>query len=151
MEFTALQAARLTACSISQLRYWARVGLVRASSGRRYAFRDLVALRMVRSLLDAGLPLQRIRKAVEYLQTLPEPAGAGGSGWTHLRLVSDGATVYACHDDGEVLDALRQGQLALFVSVEAVVQEVEAEVRQFANERDAFVDSLHADRSNADG
>lgn len=107
----------------------------RRAQGRRYSFRDLVALRMVRSLLDAGLSLQRIRKAVEFLQ-------ASSDDLAGLRLVADGSTVLACHDDGEVLDALRGGQLALFVSVGAVVEEVEAEVRQFSTERDAFVDAL---------
>lgn len=106
------------------------------SNRRAYTFRDLVALRMVRSLLDAGLSLQRVRKAVEHL------AGIGDD-LTDLRLVSDGSTVFACRDDGEVLDALGHGQLALFVSVDAVASEVEAEVRQFSDERAAFVDSLN--------
>jgi len=100
---------------------------------------------MVRSLLDAGLPLQRIRKAVEFLQ-----AGDGTGDWRGLRLVSDGSTVFACHSDGQVLDALRGGQLALFVSVEAVVRDVEAEVTQFSSERDAFVDALQPEAPNAD-
>lgn len=99
---------------------------------------------MVRSLLDAGLPLQRIRKAVEFLQ-----AGDGTSDWRGLRLVSDGTTVFACHSDGQVLDALRNGQLALFVSVDAVVRDVETEVTQFARERDAFVDALQPEESDA--
>lgn len=148
--FSALQASRLTGASPSQIRYWSRVGLVvpssrAGSSRRRYRFRDLVALRMVRSLLDAGLSLQRVRKAVEHLDTI-------GDDLTDLRLVSDGSTVFACRDDGEVLDALRHGQLALFVSVDAVASEVEAEVRQFSNERRAFVDSLQDDaRSDESG
>lgn len=108
-----------------------------ATSNRRgYTFRDLVALRMVRSLLDAGLSLQRVRKAVERLAEI-------GDDLSDLRLVSDGSTVFACRDDGEVLDALGHGQLALFVSVGAVASEVEAEVRQFSHERAVFVDSLH--------
>ncbi len=114
------------------------------SNRRAYTFRDLVALRMVRSLLDAGLSLQRVRKAVEHL------AGIGDD-LTDLRLVSDGSTVFACRDDGEVLDALRHGQLALFVSVDAVASEVEAEVRQFSDERAAFVDSLNEEAEEVGG
>lgn len=146
MDFTPIQASRLTGCSPSQIRYWDRTGLVRPrrtrrgtkTGPRRYSFRDLVVLRVVRSLLDAGLSLQRIRKAVEFLQASPDELAG-------LRLVTDGTTVFACHDDGEVLDALRGGQLALFVSVDAVAREVEAEVRQFATEREAFVDTLRPD------
>lgn len=107
---------------------------------RRYGFRDLVALRMVRSLLDAGLPLQRVRKAAEYLRV-------SGDDLSRLRLVSDGSTVFACHDDGEVLDALGHGQLALFVSIAEVASDVEERIAQFSSEREAFVDSLRDDAS----
>jgi len=111
---------------------------------RRYVFSDLVALRVVRSLLDVGLPLQRIRKAVAFLaDTGEELAG--------LRLVSDGSSVLACRTDGEVLDALRGGQLALFVSVGALADDVEGEVRRFSEERDAFVGDLQdTDSGDAD-
>ncbi|HEX9978417.1 MAG TPA: helix-turn-helix domain-containing protein, partial [Acidimicrobiia bacterium] len=72
--FTSQQACRLTACTPHQLRYWDRVGLVEPSiqgtggrPGRRrlYTFRDLVALRVVRSLLDNGMSVQRVRRAWE--------------------------------------------------------------------------------------
>lgn len=95
---------------------------------------------MVRSLLDAGLPLQRVRRAVEHLQL-------SGDDLAGLRLVTDGSTVFACHDDGQVLDALRGGQLALFLSIDAVAAEVEHEVRAFREDRDAFVGGLTADGS----
>ena len=143
MDFTPIQATRLTGCSVSQVRYWDRIGLVSPSVAvdpPRYAFEDLVALRMVCSLLDAGLPLQRIRRAVEYLR-------ASGEDVQGLRLVTDGATVFACRSDGEVLDALRGGQLALFVSVDSVAAEVGAEVRAFAAERDAFVGTFAEDEA----
>ena len=87
-----------------------------------YSFRDLVALRMVRSLLDAGLPLARIRRAVAELV-------GSGEDLAGLRLVTDGDRVWACHDDGQILDALRHGQLALFVAVDRLAADVEAEVR----------------------
>ena len=74
--FTAHQASRLTGCTPRQLRYWDQIGLVipsvQATGGRPgvprvYAFRDLVALRCVKSLLDGGMSLQRIRRAFDYL------------------------------------------------------------------------------------
>jgi len=92
---------------------------------------------MVRSLLDAGLPLQRIRRAVQYLQD-------AGDDLAGLRLVTDGSSVLACRSDGEVLDAVRRGQLALFVAVGPLAEEIEAGVARFAEERDAFLDALHA-------
>jgi DNA-binding transcriptional MerR regulator len=137
--FTALQAARLAGCSPTQLDYWKRSGLVvpAPDPAEAYSFRDLVALRMIRSLLDAGLGVPRIRRAVAELT-------AGGEDITHLRLVTDGEHVWACRDDGQILDALRHGQLALFVAVDQLAAEVEADVRQFSRERQSFVDELRA-------
>jgi DNA-binding transcriptional MerR regulator len=138
MGFTAPQAARLSGCSLAQLDYWERSGLVvsRADDAEGpYAFRDLVALRMVRSLLDAGLPLARIRRAVTALLDTGEDVAG-------LRVVTDGDQVWACRDDGQILDALRHGQLALFVAVDRMAADVDAEVRAFSQDRQSFVDGL---------
>jgi DNA-binding transcriptional MerR regulator len=133
--FTALQAARLTGCTPAQLEYWAAHGIVVPSPV--YGFRDLVALRMVRALLDAGVPLARTRRAVSALVEWGEDLAG-------LRLVTDGTHVWACRDDGQILDALRHGQLALFVAVDRIAADVEADVREFAAERQSFVAGLRA-------
>lgn len=138
MGFSAPQAARLAGCSAAQLDYWQRCGLIVArpdDTDGPYSFRDLVALRMVRSLLDAGLPLARIRRAVAaVIDTGDDIAG--------LRMVTDGDHVWACRDDGQILDALRHGQLALFVAVDQMAADVDAEVRAFSQDRQTFVDRL---------
>ena len=136
MGYTAAQAARLSRCTVSQLRYWSRSGLVPATAdGGKYTFRDLVALRVVRSLLDAGLSSTRVHTAVRWLRE-------SGDELVGLRLVTDGQTVWACRDDGQILDALRSGQLALFVAVDSLAAEVDAEVQAFEAERAAFVERL---------
>lgn len=143
MGFSVAQAARLTGNTPAQLRSWERLGLVvpgtEGSELRpdRYTFRDLVALRVVASLLEAGLSLARIRRALRYLVESGEDVAA-------LSLVTDGDSVWACRDDGQVLDALRHGQLALFVAVGRVAAEVEADVGEFDAERQAFVDELRS-------
>jgi DNA-binding transcriptional MerR regulator len=138
MGFSAPQAARLAGCSPSQLDYWDRSGLIvarPADPDGAYSFRDLVALRMVRSLLDAGLPLARIRRAVAAIID-------AGDDIAGLRMVTDGEHVWACRDDGQILDALRHGQLALFVAVDQMAADVDAEVRAFSQDRQTFVDRL---------
>lgn len=139
MGFSVAQAARLTGNTPAQLRSWERLGLVvpGTDGADRYSFRDLVALRVVASLLEAGLSLARIRRALRYLVESGEDVAA-------LSLVTDGDSVWACRDDGQVLDALRHGQLALFVAVGRVAAEVEAGVGEFDAERQAFVDELRA-------
>ena len=134
MSFSAHQAARLSGCSAGQLAYWERIGLV-APDDADYSFRDLVALRVVASLLEAGLTLSRVREAIRYLV-------ASGEDIAGLRLVTDGDRVWACRDDGQILDALRRGQLALFVAVDAYVHEIDAQVRSFDAERRQFVEQL---------
>jgi DNA-binding transcriptional MerR regulator len=134
--YTAAQAARLSGCTVSQLRYWSRTGLLPPTeTGSKYSFRDLVALRVVHSLLDAGLSSIRVRAAVRWVRE-------SGDELSDLRLVTDGRNVWACRDDGQILDALRAGQLALFVAVDSLAAEVDAEVRAFDAERAAFVERI---------
>ena len=136
MGYTSAQAARLTGCTVSQLRYWARGGLVPPTAvGGGYTFRDLVALRVVRSLLDAGLSSTRVHAAVRWVRE-------SGDDLASLRIVTDGRNVWACHDDGQILDALHAGQLALFVAVDRVAADVDADVRAFDAERADFVHHL---------
>jgi DNA-binding transcriptional MerR regulator len=137
LTYTAVQAARLTGCTVAQVRYWARSGLVHTSPPHgTYEFADLVSLRVVRSLLDAGLPSTRVRAAVAALRA------AGSGELASLRLVTDGRTVWACHDDGQILDALKHGQLALFIAVDSLCADVDAEIKTFEAERAAFVGDL---------
>lgn len=138
MGWSAAQAARLTGVTPSQVAYWARTGLV-VPSGRpaRYGFGDLVALRVVGSLLAAGLAPARVRRAVRYLLE-------AGDDVARLRIVTDGDRVWACRDDGQILDALREGQLALFVAVDRYAADVEAAVAALDAERDGFVALLEA-------
>ena len=72
---------RIVGISYRQLDYWARTGLVTPSirdahgSGtqRLYSFQDLVSLKVIKKLLDTGVSLQRVRKAVEHLRSMKRP------------------------------------------------------------------------------
>lgn len=146
--FTAQQASRLTACSAHQLRYWDKVNLVTPSiqstggrPGRRrlYSFRDLVALRVVKSLLDNGMSVQRVRRAWDYLRRTADMD-------THLasvKLVTDGQTIFrVAQDEEELLDALRQGQLSFFVAINEIAVSVEEDITRFELDRDQFLGML---------
>ncbi len=121
--FTAQQASALTGCTAHQLRYWDKVDLVAPSiqssggrPGRRrlYSFRDLVALRVVKSLLDNGMSVQRVRRAWDYLRR----SAAMDDHLASVKLVTDGQTIFrVAHNEDELLDALRDGQLAFFVAI----------------------------------
>ncbi|MEA2023699.1 MAG: MerR family transcriptional regulator [Actinomycetota bacterium] len=146
--FTAQQATRLTACTPHQLRYWDKVALVQPSlqqtggrPGRRrlYSFRDLVALRVVKSLLDNGMSIQRVRRAWDYLRR----TGDMENHLSEIRLVTDGDTIFAVAvDEEEILDALRQGQLAFFIAINDITQSVEEDVSLFELDRTRFLEML---------
>jgi DNA-binding transcriptional MerR regulator len=143
--FTAHQASRFTGCTPRQLRYWDQIALVRPSvqqTGGRpgvprlYSFRDLVALKVVKSLLDGGMSLQRVRRAWDYLS---KKAGLGEH-LSEVKLVTDGKSIFkVVRREGEVLDALRQGQMAFFVAIDECVRQVSDEVAEFRRDRDQFL------------
>ena len=146
--FSSLQAGRFTGCTGNQLRYWDKIGLVkptvqttggRPGVRRLYSFRDLVALKVVKSLLDGGMSLQRVRRAFEYLrreQGLEEHLSS-------VKLVTDGQSIFkVCKTDGEILDALRQGQMTFFVAIDEIAGEVDAGIAEFMRDRDQFVRAL---------
>jgi len=146
--FTAQQACQLTGCTPHQLRYWDRVDLLRPSiqstggrPGRRrlYSFRDLVALRVVKSLLDNGMSVQRVRRAWDYLRR----TGDMENHLSEVKLVTDGQSIFrVASDDEGLLDALREGQLAFFVAINEITLEVEEDVSRFELDREQFLEML---------
>lgn len=119
-----------------QLDYWARTGLVEPSlrkaggSGtqRLYAFEDVVRLRVVKRMLDAGLSLQKVRLVVDELR-------ARGRSLSDVLLASDGESVLLLEDDTQVLDLLRRGQAVMTLALEPVIEELRGEVAAFPTER----------------
>lgn len=146
--FTAQQASKLTGCTQHQLRYWDRVDLVRPSiqsTGGRpgvrrlYNFRDLVALRVVRSLLDNGMSVQRVRRAWDYLRRNADMDGH----LADVQLVTDGSSIFhVTSNQTQLLDALKEGQLAFFVAIDSITREVQEDVTRFELDRDQFLDVL---------
>lgn len=69
-------AADIVGISYRQLDYWARTDLIRPSvadahgSGgrRRYSYRNLLELKLLKTLLDNGIKLESIREAFSYLR-----------------------------------------------------------------------------------
>ena len=121
-------AARAAGISYRQLDYWARTELVvptvRGAAGscsqRLYGFRDILVLKLVKRLLDTGISLQQIRVAVNQLRE------AGISDLAQTTLMSDGASVYLCTSNDEVIDLVSRGQGVFGIAVGKVLREVES-------------------------
>lgn len=131
---TACAAAGIT---YRQLDYWARTRLVtptvRAATGsgtqRLYGFRDVLLLKVIKRLLDAGISLQQIRTAIGELKV------RGIEDLTQITLMSDGASVYLCTSSDEVIDLLAAGQGVFGIALGGVWREVDASLAKLPTER----------------
>lgn len=132
-------AANVVGISYRQLDYWARTGLVTpeirgaAGSGsqRLYSFRDVLLLRVIKRLIDAGISLQQIRKAVDHLRA------RGVNDLTEITLMSDGVTVFECTSDHEVIDLIRGGQGMFGIALGSVWKDLEGSLMELPSERAA--------------
>lgn len=120
-------ACRVVGITYRQLDYWARTGLVapevRNASGsgsqRLYSFRDILILKVIKRLIDAGISLQQVRSAIEHLRE------RGVNDLTEVTLMSDGITVFECTSDDEVIDLLRGGQGVFGIALGGVWKDIE--------------------------
>ena len=144
--FTSKQASYLTGFTSHQLRYWDKVKLVspsiQSSNGKPgvpklYSFRDIVSLRVVKTLLDNGMSIQRVRRAWKYLSK----NGNLISELSEIKLVSDGETIYSVEED-QVFDALKSGQLAFFETIDDIAKEVKEDVSKFELDKERFLNLL---------
>ncbi|MGH9183238.1 MAG: MerR family transcriptional regulator [Acidimicrobiales bacterium] len=125
------QVCSIVGITYRQLDYWARTGLVRPSiadargsgSKRRYAYRDLLELKVIKNLLDAGVALRSARKAVEYVRH------SLGTDIASANLVIDGKHSVLARTGEEIIDLLRQGQGVLnIVPLAGVKDEVDTAI-----------------------
>lgn len=131
---TACAAAGIT---YRQLDYWARTGLVvptiqgahGSGSHRLYGFRDILILRIVKRLIDTGVSLPNIRIAVEHLSTREAQFLSA------LTIMSDGASIYECTSEDEVIDLVRGGQGVFGIAIGSVWKEVEGNLANLPGEQ----------------
>ena len=144
--FTSKQACYLSGCTSHQLRYWDKVKLVspsiQSSHGKPgvpklYSFRDIVSLKVIKTLLDNGMSIQRVRRAWRYLSR----NGDLQDQLSKTKLSSDGETIYKV-EENKVLDALKHGQLAFFETIDFVAKEVEEDLSKFELDKDRFLNLL---------
>jgi len=135
--FSAKRTAEIVNITYRQLDYWARTDLVKptspaAGSGSRrtYSYKNLLELKAVKNLLDAGIKLESVRNVFEYLreQLDQDP--------TEVNLVIQGDAVMIQSGE-QIIDLLRNGQGVLNVLPLAGVQsEVDARIVELFPEFD---------------
>ena len=127
--YSGKRAAEIVGITYRQLDYWARTDLIRPSlteaagsgSRRSYSYRDLLELKVIKKLLDAGIRLESVRDVFEYLRTQL------GTDVASANLVISGSTSVVVRDGAELTDALKAGQGVLNVlALAGVKSEIDA-------------------------
>lgn len=133
--FSGKKAAEVVGITYRQLDYWARTDLIRpsladaAGSGtrRKYSYKDLLELKVIKRLLDAGIKLESIRDAFDYLrEQLGEDVASA-----HLVISGSSAVLVR---EGELVDVVNryQGQGVLnLLPMDGVLEELDAAVATF--------------------
>ena len=132
--FRAPQVCKVVNITYRQLDYWARTDLLTPSlqdaqgsgSQRLYAFSDVVQLKVIKRLLDAGMSLKKIRQAMNILREQMQ----SDNPLADVTLLSDGATIYAAKSADEVVDVFRRGQGVFGIAVGPVQAELEGEIHR---------------------
>lgn len=114
--FSGSQAAQIAGITYRQLDYWARTNLIRPSltdatgsgSRRSYVYRDLLELKVIKNLLDAGIKLEAVREVFNYLRAHVDTEIASA------HIVISGKAVVLCQGD-QLVDVVRNGQGVLNV------------------------------------
>lgn len=135
-------ACHAAGISHRQLDYWARTGLVKPSvrfgqPGKHnlYSFRDILLLKVIKRLLDAGISLKQARVAVLHLQRYE------GDDLSRVTLMSDGVSIYELTSDDEII-ALLKGDTAVFgVALDRVAEEVSEALAELPSHSVASADS----------
>ena len=135
--FSGRRAAEIVGITYRQLDYWARTDLIRPSladangsgSRRKYSYRDLLELKVVKNLLDAGIRLESVRDAFAYLRDhLGEDVSA-------VNLVISGRNSVLVRSGEELVDLVRQGQGVLnILPLGGVKDEIDAAIVELPSE-----------------
>jgi DNA-binding transcriptional MerR regulator len=150
--YSGKRAAEIVGISYRQLDYWARTDLIRPSladakgsgSRRSYSYRDLIELKLIKTLLDNGIKLENIRQAFDYVRDQL------GEDLTSAKLVLSGSSAVLVRENDELIDVLSktkgQGVLNL-LDLGDVTKEVDDAIIELFPERKAEVAARHVARA----
>ncbi len=135
MNFNTKTVTKIIGITQRQLDYWDKEHFIKPSiqeatgygSTRLYSYHDLIRLKVAKTLLDKGISLQKIRKAVSYLKkNMPDIKNP----LFDLKFLTDGETIFVLTKDSkEIIDTLKNGQLVFSVSLGAIMDILKGEVK----------------------
>jgi DNA-binding transcriptional MerR regulator/predicted RNase H-like HicB family nuclease len=136
LSFNTKSTSKIIGVSLRQLQHWDEKGLfkpsIREAAGkgtiRLYSYTDLIQLRVVKTLRDNRISLQKILRSVEYLQShfpqMKRPL-------LELKFLTDGETIFVLtSDQKEILDTLKR-QFVFTLAIGEIVHKLRGEVMSF--------------------
>jgi predicted RNase H-like HicB family nuclease len=132
---------KITGLTQRQVDYWDRTHFIKPSikeasgygTARLYSFKDLVQLKVAKTLIDKGVSLQKIRKAITYLKKnfpdIEKPLA-------EMRFLTDGETIFVLTDKkGVILDTLSKGQMVFALAIGEIIEGLKGEVEKIGMDR----------------
>jgi len=136
LSFNTKTTSKIIEVSLRQLQHWDEKGLVKPSireaagkgTMRLYSYTDLIQLRVVKTLRDNRISLQKILRSLEYLQShfpqIKRPL-------LELKFLTDGETIFILtSDQKEILDTLKR-QFVFTLAIGEIVHKLRGEVMSF--------------------
>ncbi|MBI5375723.1 MAG: MerR family transcriptional regulator [Candidatus Schekmanbacteria bacterium] len=124
-----------------QIDHWDRTHLIKPSvqeasgygSVRLYSFQDLIQFKVVKTLTDKGVSIQKIRKSLNYLRKhLP----AVNKPLAELRFLTDGETIFVLTGNNkQIIDTLKSGQLVFSIAIGELVEELKDKIEVVVKEK----------------
>ena len=141
MNFNSKAVSKITGLSFRKIDYWDRTHFIKPSvseaagygSVRLYSFNDLVQLKVAKTIMDKGISLQKIRKAINYLKKnmsgIKKPLA-------EMKFLTDGETIFVLTKDRKkIIDTLKSGQLVFAIALGEIVESLSGEVVAFQQDK----------------
>lgn len=133
-EFTAKEVCKILRLEYSKLDYWARSGFFVPSiseangsgSKRLYSFLDLITLKVIKDLRDAGVTVPKLKKVIQYMLAKGNEVQNPFAGSV---LITDSKKVFELTAEKEmVVDILNNGQLMWVICLGKLVKKLKNQV-----------------------
>ena len=137
--YSSVEVCKIIGITYKQLDYYDRTNFIKPSisgaggygSRRMYGFSDLMKLKVIKKLMEAGISLQKLRKTKKYLDEYESSSHRNGDGLLKLTLISDGNTVYACNSDKAIIDTLKSGQGVFGIALGKVYSDLNGDIERY--------------------
>ena len=136
--YSSSEVCKIVGITYKQLDYYDRTNFIKPSvngaggcgSRRMYNFNDLMKLKIIKKLIEAGISLQKLRKTKKYLDDYDNQHESNNS-LLEQTLISDGNTVYACNSDREIIDTLKSGQGVFGIALGRVYSDLNGDIEKY--------------------